>query len=132
MLTCLSNDQELGTLLDLNKIVLFSNTLLKFQTSRIYPLLDKVMSRNQTHVGVHQGHLMFKGHWRAPYETIFGHKKKVYLDKTFPLGNSMLHFIMFLIHQMITKASNVFKIIRQKNLNIDQYTAESPNGKVLH
>ena len=26
------------------------------------PLLDKVMSRNQSHIGMHQHHLMFKGH----------------------------------------------------------------------
>ena len=26
------------------------------------PLLDKVMSRSQRHIGMHQGHLMFKGH----------------------------------------------------------------------
>ena len=31
--------------------------------------------------------------------------KKVCLDKTFPLGHFMLHFIMFLC-QMTTKASN--------------------------
>ena len=69
-------------------------------------LLDKVMSRNQWHIGVHQRHLMFKGHWRAPHETKYGHKKKVCLDKTFPSGHFMLHFIMFLIRQMTTKASN--------------------------
>ena len=69
-------------------------------------LLDKVMLHNQWHIGVCQHHLMFKGHWRAPYETIYGHKKKVSLDKTFPLGHFMLHFIMFLIRQMTTKASN--------------------------
>ena len=33
---------------------------------------------------------------------------------------------------MTAKASNVFKIIRQKNLNIDRYIAECPNVKVLH
>ena len=31
------------------------------------------------------------------------------LDKTFPLGHFMLHFIMFLIRQMTTKASNEHK-----------------------
>ena len=59
-------------------------------------LLDKVMSRNQWHIGVHQYHLMFKCYWRAPHETIYGHKKEVCLDTTFPLGHFMLHFIMFL------------------------------------
>ena len=59
-------------------------------------LLDKVMSRNQWHIGVHQRHLMFKGHWRTPHQTIYAHKRKVCLDKTFPLGHFMLHFIMFL------------------------------------
>ena len=38
--------------------------------------------------------------------TKYGHKKKVCLDKTFPLGHFMLHFIMFLIRQMTTKVSN--------------------------
>ena len=42
---------------------------------------------------------MFKGHWRAPHETI-------YMVTTYPLGYFMLHFIMFLIRQMTTKASN--------------------------
>ena len=49
---------------------------------------------------------MFKGHWRAPHETIYGYKEKVCLDKTFPLGHFMLHFIMFLIRQKTTKAGN--------------------------
>ena len=80
-----------------------------FQTCSLFsPLLDKVMSRNQWHIGVHQHHLMFKGHWRAPHETIYGHKKKVCLDKIFPLGHFKLHFIMFLIRQMTTKASNAY------------------------
>ena len=70
------------------------------------PLLDKVMSQCQWHIAVPQLHLMFKGQWRAPHKTIYGHKKKVCLDKTFPLGHFMLHFIMFLICQMTTKASN--------------------------
>ena len=69
-------------------------------------LLDKMMSQNQWHIGVHQHHLMFKGHWRAPHETIYGHKKKVCLDKTFPLGHFMLHFIMFLICQLTINASS--------------------------
>ena len=50
------------------------------------------MSHNQWHIGMQECHVMFKGHCRAPHETIYGHKKKVCLDKTFPLGN----FIMFL------------------------------------
>ena len=52
---------------------------------------------------------MFKGPWRAPHETIYGHKKKVCLGKTFPLGHFMLHFITFLICQMTEKASNASK-----------------------
>ena len=78
----------------------------QFWTSSVNSLLDKVMSCNQWHIGVHQHHLMFKGHWRAPHKTLYGHKKKVCLDKTFPLGHLMLHFIMFLIHQMTTFARN--------------------------
>ena len=70
-------------------------------------LLDKVMLRNQWHIRVHQHHLMFKGHRWAPHKTIYGYQKKVCLDKTFPLGHFMLHFIIFLICQMTTKASNV-------------------------
>ena len=54
------------------------------------------MLHNQWHIGEHQHHLMFKCHSRAPHETIYGHKKKVCLDKKFPLGYFMLHFIMFL------------------------------------
>ena len=48
--------------------------IIKYQS-----LLDTVMSRNQWHIKVHRCHLMFKGHWRAPHETIYGHKKKVCL-----------------------------------------------------
>ena len=40
-------------------------------------------------------------------------RKKVCLDKTFPLGHFMLHFIMFLIRQMTTKASNEYFIVCQ-------------------
>ena len=69
------------------------------------------MSCSQWHIGVHQHHLIFKGHWRAPHETIC-------LDKTFPLGHFMLHFIMFLTCQMTTKASNVFICDTQKWLKI--------------
>ena len=83
---------------------------LKSSTPVHTSLLDKVMSRNQWHIGVHQHHLLFKGHWRAPHKTIYGHKKKVCLDKTFPLGHFMLHFIMFLICQITTKASNGNKL----------------------
>ena len=36
-------------------------------------------------------------------------KRRCVWDKTFPLGHFMLHFIMFLIHQMTTKASNEFE-----------------------
>ena len=79
----------------------------RYSKRKVYALLDKVMSRNQWHIGVHQHHLMFKGHWRAPHETIYSHKKKVCLEKKpFPLGHFMLHIIMFLICQMTTKASN--------------------------
>ena len=45
------------------------------------------MSRNQWHIGVHQRHLMFKGHCRAPHETIYGHKKKVWLDENISIGS---------------------------------------------
>ena len=65
------------------------------------------MSHNQWHIGVQECHLMFKGPWRAPHKTIYGHKKKVCLDKTFPLGHFMLQFITFLICQMTEKTSNV-------------------------
>ena len=84
-----------------------------------YSLLDKVMSHNQWHTGMHQCYLMFKVHWRAPHKTIYGHKKKVCLDKTFLLGHFMLHFIMFLKRQMTTKASNgkIFKLNLERFLN---------------
>ena len=59
-------------------------------------LLEQVMSRNQWHIGVHQHHLMFKGHWRVPHETIYGYKKKVCLNETFPLGHFILDFSLFL------------------------------------
>ena len=53
----------------------------RYSKRKVYALLDKVMSRNQWHIGVHQHHLMFKGHWRAPHETIYSHKKKMCLEK---------------------------------------------------
>ena len=43
------------------------------------PLLDKVMSRNQGHIGVQEHHLMLKD----PYVVI---KRRCVWDKTFPLG----------------------------------------------
>ena len=49
---------------------------------------------------------MFKSHWRAVHKTIYGHKKKVCLDKTFPLGHFMHHFIMCLHTSNDYKATN--------------------------
>ena len=44
--------------------------------------------------------------FKDPHNAICGHKKKVCRGKTFPLGHFMLHFIMILIRQMTTKATN--------------------------
>ena len=98
-------------------------------TFKIYhhSLLDKVMSRNQWHIGVHQRHLMFKGHWRAPHETIYGHKKKVCLDKTFPLGHFMLHFIMFLYTTLQEDQTIRTFAIFQKFLTLKLYCGQWKN-----
>ena len=57
-------------------------------------LLDQVMSRNQWHIGVQECHHMYK----YPYV--------VRLEKTFPLGQFMLHFTTFM---MFLYASNNHK-----------------------
>ena len=75
--------------------------------------LDKVMSCNQWHIGVHQRHLMFKGHWRAPHETIYGHKKKLCLDKIFPLGHFMLHFIIKWLQKLVMANYHILKKVRR-------------------
>ena len=58
------------------------------------------MSRNQWHIGVHQRHLMFTG---STWDHMWSQKECV---SGTSLGHFMLHFIMFLIRQMTTKASN--------------------------
>ena len=81
-------------------------------------LLDKVMLRNQWHIRVHQHHLMFKGHRWAPHKTIYGYQKKVCLDKTFPLGHFMLHFIIFLICQWLQKLVMFLMMRYLQNLDL--------------
>ena len=55
-----------------------------------YSLLDKVMSRNQRHIGVQEHHLMFKD----PYMVI---KRRCVWNKTFQLGQFMLCFTTFIM-----------------------------------
>ena len=61
-------------------------------TSQSRPLLDKMMSCNQWHIGVHQRHLMFKNHWRVPHETIYGHKKEGVPGQNISIGSFYVSF----------------------------------------
>ena len=79
-----------------------------------------------THVDCKRAILCLKGHQRAPHENIHGHKKKVCLDKTFPLGHFMLHFIMFLICQMTKKTSNEMDVMLC-NLDLELLHASKSN-----
>ena len=48
-------------------------------------------------------------YWRAPHETIYGHKKKVRLEQNISIGsfNASFHnFHNVSIYEMMTKASN--------------------------
>ena len=83
------------------------------------PLLDKVMSHNQCHIGPHQHHLMLKELDMRPYMVT---KRRYVQNKTFLLGPIVWNkvilccisplFIMFLyIREMATKTSNEVAII---------------------
>ena len=73
-------------------------------------LLDKVMSRNQWHIGVQEHHLMLKELHMRPYMVT---KRRCVWNKTFLLGpivwNKVISYFIsprFYIHQMTTKAGN--------------------------
>ena len=81
-----------------------------------HTLLDKVMSHNQWHIGVHQHHLMFKGHWKSStWDHIWSQKEGV-PGQNVSIGSFHASFHNVSICQMTTKANNEVETCLRRNL----------------